>query len=197
MTCLYFFRLELKLLIKRRYEVVIVIHALIIEWVALCILVGSEVNFLVRLLLLLLVLIAAKDFLDDADRREVRWMPWLELALEVLYDFLVVELLAFEPVELTEPSFAHYLATHRSLESIFSKLEVLLFILESTHCPFHSLSQVVRIVRFENKARSLLGVPVKFMDGVFKTACFESDNGCCADKEFMLDDTAWLESRWH
>lgn len=197
MTFLYFFLLEFELLVESWYEVIVVVHTLIVEWITLCIFISSEVDFFVWLLLLLLILIAAEYLLYDTNWRVVWWMPCFKLGFEIFYYFLVVELLAFESVKLTEPCFADNLSTHCSLESIISKFEVLLFVLECTHCTLHSLTQFVGVMLFENKARSLFGVPVEFVDWVFETTCFESNNRCSADKEFMLDDTSWLESGWH
>jgi hypothetical protein len=84
-------------------------------------------------------------------------IPWFgKHSFGIINDFLIDEVLLCQATELIKPSFANNFTAHRSSESIFSQLAVLIFVSECIHRSFNSLSQLVMVVVIHRETRSLL-----------------------------------------
>lgn len=153
-------------------------------------LISSIINFLEDLTFF----VTSKDFLNDANRLIVLWMPWLEFTFQFLDDSIVIEDFILESEEFTEPGFTYNFTIHSSLESFFSKLEVFGFVSEGSNGSLHGSDEIACTVTLKGVSSTLFSVPHELDDRVLETTGFEGHDWCATYEELMLHNTSWFES---
>ena len=107
-----------------------------------------------------------------------------------------VDLVA-QAAELLQPRDADCLARHRRIECVLAQPGILLSVSEGADSPLDGEDEVFCLVALEGITRADFAVPLELDDGVLETTGLESDDWCATNEELMLDNTSWLEERWH
>jgi len=118
---------------------------------------GSIIDFLENLLLL----IWAKNLLNNADRKIILDLPVLKLTLKILNNSVINHFLITKSIKFSEPCFANNLTVCCCFESIFSKLEILGFILISSHGSFNCEDEIIGGVTLECVSTAGFTIPLE------------------------------------
>jgi len=139
----------------------------------------------------------ANDFVNDVLRPVLSGVPVFEERLGRIHLLDIDVNLVTQAAELIKPCDTHLFSWHGGIESVLTQSQILLLVSVRANSAFNGKDEIFLVISLEREATADLAVPHVLNDTIFEAACFKGDDRCGAYKELVLDNTTWLEKRWH